>query len=153
MIAKSIIQKNSNLIRKLINSDRTDLNIIALILCESHFRKKTDRFVEYCVMPILFFINKSRFDSLSIGIGQIQLRHWIKINKKESPISIKSYLSYFSVIENYDILKELIQLNLENEYNDSKLIAFHTGETRKYHFRLFQELRNRIKTAPNTVYN
>jgi hypothetical protein len=152
MIAESIIKKNSFLVRKLIYSGRTDLNIIALILCESHFRRNTHRVIEYCAMPILFLIAKERFNRLSIGIAQIQLKHWIRIKKNNSPISMKSYMSYFSIMENYDVLKELIQSNLEDGYNDSKLIAFHTGETRKYHFSLFQEIKNRIKTTPNKKY-
>jgi len=151
MIAESIIMKKSGLVSQLIQSGRTDLNVIALILCESYFRKDVDRFIEYCAMPVLFFINKKRFERLSIGIGQIQIRHWIKIKQPQSPFSIKSYSSYFSILENYDVLKELIQSNLDKGYNDSKLIAFHTGETRKYHFSLFQELKTLIKTAPNTL--
>lgn len=147
MIAELIIQKNSHLIKKLLHSGRTDLNIIVLILCESHFRKKADRILEYCAMPILFFIARNRFKRLSIGIGQIQLRHWIEIKRIKSPISFKSYYSYFSIQDNYDVLKELIQSNIGNEYSDSSLIAFHTGETRKYHFSLFQKLKTRMKTC------
>lgn len=144
MISKSIIRKNSFLIRKLIKSGRTDLDIISLILCESHFRKKNDRVIEYIILPILFFISKKRFKKLSVGIAQIQLKHWIKIKNIKSPISFKSYLTYFSIIENYDVLKELIYYNLEDNYNDSRLIAFHTGETRKYHLSLFQDIKNQL---------
>lgn len=147
MIAELIIQKNSRLIKKLLHSGRTDLNIIVLLLCESHFRNKADRILEYCAMPILFLIARNRFSRLSIGIGQIQLRHWIEIKRIEAPISFRSYLTYFSIQDNYDVLKELIQANIGNEYSDSSLIAFHTGETRKYHFSLFQELKTRMKTC------
>lgn len=151
MIAKSIINKNTFLIRKLVHSGRTDLNVIALILCESYFRKKKDRIIEYFAMPFLYLINRNRFNKLSIGIGQIQLKHWIKFKKNKSPISLSAYSSYFSVLNNYDLINELVKQNLNLDYTDSKLIAFHTGETRKYHFDLFQELKRQIKTAPNTV--
>ncbi|MCJ8165253.1 hypothetical protein MKJ04_10395 [Pontibacter sp. E15-1] len=144
MIAKSIIKQNAFLIKKLIENGRTDLNVIALILCESYFRKTTDRLVEYLAMPFLYLLNKKRFESLSIGVGQIQLKHWIKVKKIQSPLSLNAYSSYFSVIENYDLLNELIKQNLGSRYNDSKLIAFHTGETRKFHFNLFQELKTQI---------
>ncbi|MGB1218291.1 MAG: hypothetical protein ACPG4W_00785 [Flavobacteriales bacterium] len=149
MIAELILRKNKLIVNKLIHSGRADLNIIALILCESHFRKRVDRIIEYLAMPILLFVSKKRFYRLSIGIGQIQLRHWKKINTGYSPISIYSYFTYFSVQKNYDILKELINMNLSKGYTDSKLIAFHTGETRNYHFALFQELKNKIKTVSN----
>lgn len=152
MIAELIIRKNIRLVNKLIHSGRTDLNIIALILCESHFRKQLDRIIEYFAMPFLLYMNKDRFNRLSIGIGQIQLRHWIKVNKNDYPISINSYLSYLSVQKNYDVLNELINSNLNKGYTDSKLIAFHTGETRNYHLNLFQELKNKIKTVPNKGY-
>lgn len=145
MIAKSIVRKNEFLINKLVKSGRTDLNIIALILCESHFRKNHDRFVEYFSMPLLFLFKRKKFVKLSIGIGQIQIKHWNKLYNNQLPISIDAYLRYFSVFENYDLLKSLIEQNFNTNYSDSKLIAFHTGETRKYHFDLYRELKMRIK--------
>lgn len=152
MIAKIIINKNSALVSKLIQSGRTDLNVISLILCETYFRKNTDRLIEYVAMPFLLLINQNRFNRLSIGIGQIQLRHWMRIKHIKKPISIKSYLVYLSVLQNYDVIKVLIQSNLDQGNNDSKLIAVHTGETRKFHYDLFSEIKKLLKTAPNTRY-
>lgn len=139
-----IIKKNKKVIDCLINSGRTDINVIAIILCETYFRKKQDRIVEYFSMPFLFFLNYSRFQRLSIGIGQIQLRHWIRLKKISVPLSIESYLIYFSVKNNYDVLDNLISSNLKKGFSETELISFHTGESRKFHITLFIELKNKI---------
>ena len=145
MISSKIYNQNSQLVYNLFKSGRNDINIIALILCESYFRKSLDRLIEYIAMPILFVFRKKRFSKLSIGIGQIQLKHWENIQEKQSPISINSFQKYLSTFENYDLLKMRVEENLGNDFSDSKLIAFHTGETRSFHYKLFQELKSRIK--------
>lgn len=63
-------------ISRLTSSQRTDHDVIAIMMTESHFRGSGFRLLEYMAFRILRAINHRRADTISLGVGQVQARHW-----------------------------------------------------------------------------
>lgn len=143
-VANKVINLEINKITLLISSNRDNLNVIALLLCEMHFTSSFKRGLEYICLFLLNLVNHNRRYTISVGKGQIQFRHWIKYNN----ISQKKILYYFKqftdIKKNYDLILRIFEQYNLNEISDSKIISVYRGETRSYHLNLFISIRKRL---------
>src|SRR5688572_23898964 len=55
---------------------RANPEIVGILLVEAYFRSELRRLMELVMWPVLWLIWPARLARLSVGPGQIQLRHW-----------------------------------------------------------------------------
>ena len=122
------------------SSKRDNINVISLILCEMHFNNFFKRRLEYMAWFLLSLIKSKRILTLSVGIAQVQIKHWIEhgfIRRSFNDLKL-----FTCPLSNYDIVNKIIKHNV---YLDrSKLIAKFRGETRLYHLMLFEAIENKL---------
>ena len=113
---------------------RTD--ILAHLAVESYFRRSNDRMLEYVAWLVLWAIRSGRLETLSVGIGQIQLRRWKALNNWPSLAPSLSRLRCVSAPhQNYAAAAALVPADLTIR----EQAVVYRGEARRYHVRLLQE--------------
>jgi hypothetical protein len=122
--------KVAGIVGKLVCSGRDDAGILSLLLVESFFRDPLNRLVEYLAWILLSPIAPRRLQRLSVGPGQIQLRHFAKWGDWSSLVA--SWTRYKTVVSwerNYDVAKSLLPVEMSSQAR----AAVYRGEARKYY--------------------
>jgi hypothetical protein len=89
--------------RRLGTTGRTDRWVLAIMATEASFKGPGGRILECLVWPVLSVIWPARLARLSVGVAQIQLRHWVSLGHlpgmRFTPSRLRRVLSLRS---NYD---------------------------------------------------
>lgn len=122
------------LITRLEATGRTHPVVMAILLTETYFRDCLWRQMEYAAWVFLGLAWPSRARRLSIGISQIQLRHWVSLGLlptvRWSPSSLARVLSAEA---NYDACVAFLQQADAVEKPFRAVAALYRGEARGYH--------------------
>jgi hypothetical protein len=111
----------------LLQSERRDLDVIAIVLTETFFRPKQIRLLEFLSFKILSFLGCSRANIVSLGMGQVQARHW------RMPITLFRILSPMAA---YDVTIRYWEEHRWLGLPLPKKIARHVGELRFYYLEI-----------------
>jgi len=141
-IANRHIIKHVSLLVLLKSKKRDNPRIMTLILCEIYFTNFFKRQLEYVAWILLTLINSKRRLRLSIGIGQVQVKHWIDHEFISDEILFQNLKQIINPLVNYDLVKEIVESELN--YGSIKLLSKFRGEARLYHLKLFQAIENRL---------
>lgn len=115
---------------------RTERQVLAVLLTETFFRDSVQRFLEYGTWLVLSAIWPSRAARLSVGIAQIQLRHWVRLGSLRSTrFSVRALAAVMSLEANYDICAALLRERGLLEATPRQVAAAYRGEARGYHVR------------------
>lgn len=109
----------------ILKSGRNDLDAIAIVLTEAFFRGRKIRILEFLIFKIFKYLRYSRANTISLGMAQVQARHW------RIPITlfrILSPITAYDVTMRYWHENGLLSLPLSNK------IAKHVGELRYYYY-------------------
>lgn len=139
------VYSNKYLVDYLFKNSRNDIVVVAIILTEMYFNNLTKRYIEYIAFVGLFWLFPKRINLLSVGIGQIQIRHWRQlgfINKEEI---LKAVIKFTNPLLNYDIIDQIISDSKVHRSDKSKVIAIYRGETRAFHFHVFNQIINTLE--------
>jgi len=114
--------------------------VLAIINTEMFFRSSKHRFVEYLAWIFLWLIQSKRVSTLSIGIAQIQIRHWKDLG---FITSYKPTLSNILTILNYKLnynacQKYIDKFNIDNP-STQKIAKIYNGKPRKYYCSILEK--------------
>lgn len=108
--------------------------VLAIINTEMFFRSSKDRTVEYFAWIFLWLIQSKRVSTLSIGVAQIQMRHWKTLGFISS---YKPTLSNVLTILNYQINYRACEKYMEkfdiNKLSTEEIAKIYNGNMRKYY--------------------
>jgi len=102
--------------RRLGPTGRTERWVLAIMAAEACFKRPGGRILECIAWPVLSVVWPARLERLSVGVAQIQLRHWVSLGylsgMRFTPFRLRRVLSLES---NYDCcaayLHERVQLD------------------------------------------
>lgn len=117
----------------LARSGRTRPDLVAILLTESYFRSRLDRALEYVAWAILWVLRSERLRFLSVGPGQIQLRHWIGIG---AIAGLTPKVSHILVTTSWAASYDLAGLLVPAGSGWKRVAALYRGEARSYHVAL-----------------
>jgi hypothetical protein len=100
---------------------RQDLDVIAILMTESHFRSSGFRIFEFTCYSLLRLIRSPRANTISLGLGQVQARHW--------PLPPK-WSSVGSAEVAYDLISESMPTSTVSL---RAKVAVHVGEVRGFY--------------------
>jgi hypothetical protein len=67
--------------RRLGPTGRTDPWVLAIMATEAYFKRRAGRILEGIAWPVLSVVWPARLATLSVGVAQIQLRHWVSLGQ------------------------------------------------------------------------
>jgi hypothetical protein len=135
-----------SVISLLLASGRKNQVIIALMATESFFRPKLHRLAEVFCWLVLDILHSERSKYISVGISQVQVRHWHSagiISGSDSRVSIM--LKFFSPFQNYDMCKYFIEMSGIQYGRTESIVYAYSGKTTKYHSLIFKHFLNLSK--------
>jgi hypothetical protein len=109
--------------------------VYAVLLAESQFRPISMRVFEYVAWFVLSYLAPSRAVRLSVGVAQVQIRHWVRFGIMSSTRpSPRNLLTALSISANYDIVHAYLAAHIGSEPCTARRIAScYVGEARSYH--------------------
>lgn len=117
-------------VERLKHSGRTDNGVLSVLLVESFFRPMHEQLLELLAWPLVWMISRARVGALSLGPGQIQLRHWCKA---ESWVSLAPTWSKARRILSWEASFDIAERLLADAPTAQKRAALYRGEARSYH--------------------
>ena len=108
-------------------------DVIALLLVETYFRPTWVRKLEYALMPILRRVAADRYSRLTVGMAQLQLRHWQRFARNLSPRDFEDPITNYEACRTY-----LAWHGVELETEPTELTSRYTGSFETFYTRLFQ---------------
>jgi hypothetical protein len=114
-------------------SGRRDIDAIAILLTEAFFRDSQIRIYELIIFKIFKYIYCSRANLISLGMAQVQARHW------RIPINLFRILSPITA---YDVTIRYWDENKWLGLPFSKKITRHVGELRFYYLNIAMRCRD-----------
>lgn len=83
---------------------RRDPLVLALLAVETFQRPRRERTGEYAAWAVLSRVAPQRVQRLSVGIAQVQLRHWVRLGPLDSSLfSVRNLRAVRSPGCNYDV--------------------------------------------------
>ena len=113
----------------LLGTGRTDPRLIGILMTESFFRGPLRRLFEYFAFYTLRIVRHRRAGRISLGLAQLQARHW-----KSRP-TIDSVLS---PIRAYDMLDDYLAGRGCRYASTRNIVAAQVGEIRGHYFELVE---------------
>lgn len=141
----------SSIVHLLLESGRRDSVVIALMATESFFRPILHRILEglYWFVMDIFFLEKAKY--ISMGISQVQVRHWHTAGIISCSTSrVAKLIKFYNPLLNYDACKSFVDI-ADIRYEQTEIILHkYTGKTTRYHFSIFEHFLNRsLKICSN----
>jgi hypothetical protein len=134
------LHENLPVLKRLCREKKQDKTVLALVLCEMYFTSRVKRLLEYGAWLVLTLLCSKRRHLISVGIGQIQIRHWIEQGYITDRVSILNFNVLSDPSANYDVAQKLVNCSLTH----TKLLASYRGEARAYHLKVYQEIRKQL---------
>lgn len=131
-------QKADKLIKEclLFSKDKNPCILSISIICtERFFRSSFDRFLEYLAWVFFWLFQDIRLQELSLGVAQIQLKHWRRLGKIDSFSPSLKNLGYITSFKaNYQMVNELlINEGISKESDMIEIARFYNGTPRNYY--------------------
>lgn len=123
---------------RLWTTDRRDIDVIAILMTESHFRSPAFRTFEFVCYSLLRYMWSSRAGRISLGVGQVQARFW-----PERP----TLASISSPELAYDLIRASLLLRPETSLRAK--VAIHVGEVRGYYMKVAERFRDQATRMAN----
>ncbi len=118
--------------RRLGTTGRTDRWVLAIMATEAGFKGRGGRILECLAWPLLSVFWPARLPLLSVGVAQIQLRHWVDLGQlpgmRFTPSRLRRVLSLRS---NYDACAAYLHARARLDRLDvSTAVKLYTGGAR-----------------------
>lgn len=135
--------KNKKKIIRLKSRNLNNSSVIALILVETYYRKWIFRLFEY-----IYWIVSSDIE-VTIGLSQIKVKY-IKTLKGLNAFQKVKYIIYMeSYIDNYFLVKQYIDKNINTGCNDTKLICrtYNGIQVSKHYIEFFENAKSYVDSV------
>jgi hypothetical protein len=131
--------KYASTVAVLFANDRRDAVVIAILATESFFRPLSHRFIEVLYWFLMDIISPEKANYISVGISQVQVRHWKEAGAVSIATSrITALLKFHNPLINYDVCKYFIDKSNINCNVTENILREYTGKTTKYHGLVFK---------------
>ena len=128
----------------LVSNGRRDPLVLALLATESFFRPSTHRAFEAVYWLIMNFISPKRSEFISVGISQVQVRHWQVAGIIPRTTSVVSTLmKLYNPLLNYDACRYVISTESRNHEEPEEILRAYTGQATGYHISVFRRFLER----------
>jgi len=118
-------------------SGRRDLDVIAILMAESHFRSSSFRVFEFFCYSVLRLIRCPRANTISLGIGQVQARRW-------------SMEPTWSSLNSADVAYDLISASMPERATSLRAkVAIHVGEVRGFYMAVTESFHSQATKMAN----
>ena len=113
---------------------------LSLIITEMYFRPTFARMTEYLAWPVLYVLCRDRAMRLSVGVAQVQLRHWVLLGFLESAApNVARLRRVLSLRANYDLVEAYLTLSLgQHNWSPRRIAACYVGEVRAFYVRVLE---------------
>ena len=141
----------SSTVALLLANGRRDPVVIALMATESFFRPALHRGLEGLYWFALDIIAPAKAKYISVGISQVQVRHWQTEGiLSHSTSRLSSLFKFYNPLINYDVCIRFLDIfDIQHEQAE-KLMQKYTGKTTKYHINVFEHfLKATLKICSN----
>lgn len=120
------------------NSNRKNPTILAILATESFFRPVQYRIFEYLYWSLLEILGSAKAKYISVGISQVQVRHWLRAGLVFSSANqISTIIKFQDPILNYDACKYFLEENDLNGGSGKDIMKIYTGKTTRYHVNIY----------------
>ena len=133
-------KKFSSTVALLAASGRKEPIVIALLATESFFRPSIHRTFESFYWYIMDFVSPKKSEYISVGISQVQVRHWRAagiISRKTSKVS--ALMKFYNPLLNYDACRYVVNTTDGNHEEPEAILHVYTGQTTDYHISIFKQ--------------
>jgi len=128
------LSKNMTFLIHVLKTKKYSPYVLSIINTEMFFRSSKDRTLEYFAWILLWLIQSKRISTLSIGVAQIQMKHWKNLGFISS---YKPTLSNVLIILNYKINYRACEKYIEtfdiNKLSTVEIANIYNGTPRKYY--------------------
>ena len=131
--SKRHLERWARIVPELFKSGRTDPEIVGILMTESFFRGPAWRLLEFLVYNLLVLIRRPRAKSISLGIAQVQARHWT---------SKPHFDAILSAAHAYDTLCIYLRDHGRLSTCLRNKVAVQVGEVRGYYLTLAENFTN-----------
>lgn len=139
MMMKQHINKFAPLIVSLINSGRSNPYVLAMLITECYFRNSFHRTLEYLAWILLYKLCPSRELKLSVGLAQVQVRHWINLKFiGSSQPSFSTLQKALNPYVNYDICLAYLEDSLKEGASLGELALIYRGRVGQHHYKVLE---------------
>lgn len=122
------------LVARLRASGRSNSVVLSVVLTEMLFRDATHRLYEYAAWLVLSALGSRRVGTLSVGIAQVQLKHWTQHGKLPSTqFSLRSLGIVATPEQNYDVCRGYLESAGILRGTWRQITAAYRGEARGFH--------------------
>lgn len=129
------LSKNRQYIIYALRTQEFDNAVASLMSTEMYFRGEFHRFMEYVGWIIYWLLRPYKLNGLSVGLAQIQLRHWYSFGFIRS---LSPTWAHFRIITdptaNYAACKKyLLEKGYRADLTTNDLALLYTGKARNYY--------------------
>jgi hypothetical protein len=115
--------------RRLGPTGRTDRWVLAIMATEAYFKRPFGRLLEGLAWPVLSIVWPARLKTLSVGVAQIQLRHWVDLGQLSGlRFTFPRLWRVLSLRRNYDACAAYLNARMQPERLDvPTAVRLYTG--------------------------
>ncbi|MFH1008954.1 MAG: hypothetical protein V1800_15885 [Candidatus Latescibacterota bacterium] len=122
----------------LLANGRRDAVVIATMATESFFRPALHRSIESLYWFALDIIAPEKAKYISVGISQVQVRHWKETGVISCSVSrISTLFKFHNPLINYDVCTSFIGKASIRHESTENILREYTGKTTRYHALVF----------------
>jgi len=140
------VRRHLREIMQLLRNGRCNPVVISVMLTEAYVRDSLHRLFELAAWPALYLFWPARLHCLSVGISQVQIRHWISLGFLKSHIpSLPSVLTVLNLESNYDVCEAYLKQALGSSYWEaSRVAAVYCGRPQRYYTVVLTEMQKLV---------
>jgi len=131
--------KFSSTVALLLASGRRDSVVIALMATESFFRPVLHRSLEVLYWFVMDIVAHEKAKYISVGISQVQVRHWQTAGIISFSTSrFSTLIKFYNPLINYDACKSFLDIADIRHEQTEKMMRKYAGKTTRYHILIFE---------------
>lgn len=137
-------EQHRALVNRLRRSGRRDVRVLSILLVESYFRSGWYRALEIVAWALLSIVRVRRVATLSVGPGQIQLRHW---KASCSWVSLTADFARVRLVINWDANFDVADTLLRGATTCRRRAAVYRGEARSHYVTCLEDVQSWLTTS------
>lgn len=133
-------------IKLLHKQGKNDTTVIAVLATESFFRPTLHRTFEYLYWLLLDSISIEKTKYISVGISQVQVRHWLESKLISSSTNqISTIMKFSNPFLNYDVCQYFLSKYQLNGNSGKEIMKIYTGKTTRYHINIYNHFLSNVR--------
>lgn len=132
-----------------LGAEAADPWVVAVIATESSFRTAGRRMCELVAWIVLHWAWRTRVEKLSVGLAQVQLRHWVRLGVlTDLRPSLKSFQTVTSLSANYHVVDAYLEAALTAaHWNEQSITLAYVGRAKGFYAKVLRSARDAAADA------